>query len=968
MRQGLVGRLEEVARFNAAIDGLSRAGCVPFAIRGEPGIGKTRLLGELCWLGDEAGHLVLSGRAAQLERDVPFTVFVDALDGYLGAQNPRRLTPLGDERLIELARIFPSLAGLVEPGEGALQSERYRAHRAVAALLELLSRRTPVVVALDDLQWADDASLELVSHLLRRPPAGRLLLALARRRGEAPPGLSEALDDALREDRIDLIDLNPLSAAEATELMPEELPLDAREWLYRESGGNPFYLSQLQRSLVTGQPVIPAEKPLGPIDDVPPAVAAALSREVAELDPGAHRLLEGAAVAGDPFSLDLAAAAAEVSDAASREALDELLERELTQVTEEPRRFRFRHPIVRRTVYASASPGWRLGAHARVRDALERQGAPVTELAHHVEHAATPGDERAVRILERAGHATAPLAPAAAAHWFGAALSRIPEHETGRRLELLVPMASAFAGAGRLEESRSAVIRALDLLPEEAVAERVALISSLAAVDHLLGHHQEADQRLWSALGGLSDQSSPTFFALQVELAAGGCYVADWDRGLAAAEQARAAVPTLDRRSLRVVGEALRAMSLLGLERVTEAEDARVSASELLDSLHDSELAERLDGPYYLGAVDYFMERYEEGVSHLRRALAVARSTGQGQLVTQTKAGEAWCLIHLGRTREAIEVIEEALETAQLLGRQQALIWALGIRCWIARFVGDLGLALLTGEESVAIGVNRDEGVIAAAARTHLALAYGEAGEHERCIDEMSLAGSPDFPLAFPERKPFFYEALSRATLELGREDEAEAWAARAETLTDGLGLPVAVAAAQRSRARVLLARDDPQLAAELALAAVEGLDGRGARLEAARTRVLAGQALAAGGAPESATAELEKAFAELDACEAPRYRDEAARELRLLGRSMPRAGRRGDGEAGVGALSGRELEIAGLVAQAKTNREIAASLYISEKTVEKHLTKVFAKLEVPGRAAVGAKLAAGGAEGVDRP
>jgi DNA-binding NarL/FixJ family response regulator len=119
------------------------------------------------------------------------------------------------------------------------------------------------------------------------------------------------------------------------------------------------------------------------------------------------------------------------------------------------------------------------------------------------------------------------------------------------------------------------------------------------------------------------------------------------------------------------------------------------------------------------------------------------------------------------------------------------------------------------------------------------------------------------------------------------------------------------------------------------------------------RARTLAGRSLAVAGEPASAVRELEHALAELEACGARRFADEAASELRRLGRRVPRKGKSAHEAAGLGTLSGRELEIAELVASGKTNREIAGQLYLSQKTVENHLSRTYAKLGVSGRAAL---------------
>ncbi len=200
-----------------------------------------------------------------------------------------------------------------------------------------------------------------------------------------------------------------------------------------------------------------------------------------------------------------------------------------------------------------------------------------------------------------------------------------------------------------------------------------------------------------------------------------------------------------------------------------------------------------------------------------------------------------------------------------------------------------------------------------------------------------------------------------RAWLALGRMQEAEAAARRAEAPAAKLGLPRAVACAERARAQVALATNDGTLAAQCALSAAARLDEIGARIEAARSRTLAGRALLTVGERAEAAAPLEPAAAELHACGAVRFREEAERELRRLGRRFRRAtdARRGDSD-GLGTLSPRELEVAQLVKERKTNREIAAELFLSEKTVETHMRHIFGKLGVSLRVSVARAIEAG--------
>jgi predicted ATPase len=185
-----VGRAEELVSFDEILSGVDEGRAAAIELVGEPGIGKTRLLAEFARRADARGRLVLLGSASELERDLPFSVFVDALDEYLRGLERSRLAALDDDVRTELAHVFPSLTALATEREVALQHERYRSHRAVRELLEQLAWVQPLVLVLDDLHWADAASVELLGALLRRPPATAVLLALAVRPRQVPERLS----------------------------------------------------------------------------------------------------------------------------------------------------------------------------------------------------------------------------------------------------------------------------------------------------------------------------------------------------------------------------------------------------------------------------------------------------------------------------------------------------------------------------------------------------------------------------------------------------------------------------------------------------------------------------------------------------------------------------------------------------------------------------------------------------------
>ena len=305
---------------------------------------------------------------------------------------------------------------------------------------------------LDDFHWADSASIELLGALLRRPPAAPVLIVVAVRPRQMPERLAAALERAHRAAALTRVELGALTPLEARELVGERVDV-----LYEESGGNPFYLEQLSRSVTRESASSPSPEVALTGIDVPSAVAASLNEELALLSDDARRVLEGAAVAGDPFEPELAAVAADTSEAEAMDAVDELLQLDLARDTDVPRRFRFRHPLVRRAVYEATPSGWRLGAHERCAQALAKRGATAAARAHHVQRSAREGDVDAVAVLREAGEEAVRLAPASAAQWFADALRILPHTAVEERIELLRARSGALTAVGRFADSHAAL-------------------------------------------------------------------------------------------------------------------------------------------------------------------------------------------------------------------------------------------------------------------------------------------------------------------------------------------------------------------------------------------------------------------------------------------------------------------------------------------------------------------------------
>jgi DNA-binding NarL/FixJ family response regulator/tetratricopeptide (TPR) repeat protein len=942
-----VGRETELEQIEAALDALAggRSGCV--ALEGEPGIGKTRLLSELRRRAEDRGFLVLAGSAAEFERDVPFSVWVDALDAYVASQQ-LALDRVWDSELVdELADVLPAVRRRADARD-SVADERYRAHRAVRKLLELLAGSRPLALVLDDLHWSDGASIELLAALLRRGPDASVLLALGFRRGQ----LAGRLPAALAVQSARRILLEPLSQTQAGELLRE---LDARSVaaIYAHGGGNPFYLEQLARG--RDGSLIAAAGGNG-ARGVPSAVAASLAEELASLSAPERALLEAAAVAGEPFEPDFAAAIAGLPPAEGLACLDALLAVDLVHPTAVPRRFVFRHPLVRLAVYESTRGGWRLAAHARAAAVLAARGATATERAHHVEQAASPGDEAGIALLLQAAVETAPRAPSAAARWFQAALRLVPGTDRERHVDVRVALARTLRSLGELERCRTTLLDAIDLLPADARAHRVELTARCAAVEHWLGRHEDAHRRLTDAWDDLSDRSTAAAATLQVELAVDGFYELDFAQTLAMGHAALETAQGAGDGALIAAAVSVLCLGEAAAGHIAAAREHREEAVARLDRLSDAELAPRLEALYHLGWAENYLEHYDAAIAHVDRGIGIARATGEGRLLVPMMLVKGYTFEMQGRVAEAIELCETAVEATRLSSSPHDLFWALFELAFARYHAGELEAAIAAGEESARVGGRLAGGTMPAAGGGPgwiLGMARFEAGEVERAREIMHALGGDDLPHKIPVEKCFDWEVLALVELALGRNQAADRYVRRAEEHAAMLGLRLPTALALRARAALLLAQDEALAAARLSTESAEVATAAGARLPAAFSLALAGRALAAAGERTQAIAVLREAEGELDACGSLRVRDETRRELRRLGvRAEPRGPATAD-DSGVAALTKREREIAGLVTDRKTNREIASSLYLSEKTIESHMRNIFVKLGASSRVEV---------------
>ena len=406
-----------------------------------------------------------------------------------------------------------------------------------------------------------------------------------------------------------------------------------------------------------------------------------------------------------------------------------------------------------------------------------------------------------------------------------------------------------------------------------------------------------------------------------------------------------------------LIAAALAVRALAGAVGGTAAEGHahRAEAVAYVDDLPDHELARRIDALVHLATAEFYLDHFAAVGPHAERALTIGRATGRGDLfplIVPMLGGSLWVQ---GRMAEAGEVLDGAIAAARLVDNVQGLSWNLFNRSYAAFAAGEIDLALATAEEAFELSKHIDHGPVAAHAAIALAYVRLETGHAEQCVDLLlTFAGGDELRLIGGGWRARYLELLTRSFLAAGRRDDAERAAMAAQACADAVALPMAGAMAGLAAAAVALDAGEPARAAERAVVAAAALEDVGDFFDAAVARTLAGRALAEAGALDEAAAELERAAAAFDSFGSHRYRAEAERELRKLGRSIHHRTRPGKTDGGgIEALTERELQVARLVVDRKTNPQIAAELFLSLKTVESHLRNTFRKLGVASRVEV---------------
>jgi class 3 adenylate cyclase/tetratricopeptide (TPR) repeat protein len=429
-------------------------------LAGEPGVGKTRLAAELAGRVYELGVTVLAGRCDE-DLGVPYQPFVEALRHFVDHVPAEELASRLGRYGGELVRLVPEaegVPGLAPPLHSDPETERYRLFDAVAAWLAAASRDEPILLVLDDLQWAAGPTLLLLRHLVsRRSDATRLLVVGTYRDTELTHDhpLVEVLADLRRQEGVERFSLTGLDQSGVASFMErrmgrtladEELPL-ARA-IYQETEGNPFFVREVLRHLAeSGATHLPFEE-LG----IPEGVREVVGRRLARLSRDTNDVLRAASVVGTEFEVSVLQEAERLGEEKLLSALEEAGQARL--IVDAPgNRYRFAHSLVRNTLYESLSAARRVRLHLRVGEAIETVHAlsldeHVPALVHHWSRAAAPRAEtaRAVSYALRAGDlAQAQLAHHEAVSYYrqGLELLEAGGGDDGQRAKLLVLLGEA---------------------------------------------------------------------------------------------------------------------------------------------------------------------------------------------------------------------------------------------------------------------------------------------------------------------------------------------------------------------------------------------------------------------------------------------------------------------------------------------------------------------------------------------
>ena len=404
----LVGRSDEIATLRHALEPTFAARTAVVLLEGEPGAGKSRLLEELACHAAARGALVVRGHCLEGEGTPTMWPWIEVVTGLVDAMAP-------DRRERWLSRDLGHLVGTDAASWPTLpipdSSARFRLQEQLVDVIAESARERPVVMVIDDLQWADPSSLQVLEHVIARLPAGSAAVGASRDSCPSPsPDLSHMLAAASRAPGHRRVRVGPLSPPEVAELVQLETGVvpttEIATLVHSRTGGNPFFVQELGRLWTAGEA---ASRPAVLSTGVPLTVRDVVRDRLGALDHDAQKLLEVAALVGRDVEIAVLARAASLDVSASLGRLEPVRALGLIGPSPgDPYSYRFVHDLVRQAVSEAIPPGRAAALHGRIADALEGAGlggeSVAERVAHHLWAAGPLGDAaRTVDALIRAG-------------------------------------------------------------------------------------------------------------------------------------------------------------------------------------------------------------------------------------------------------------------------------------------------------------------------------------------------------------------------------------------------------------------------------------------------------------------------------------------------------------------------------------------------------------------------------------
>jgi DNA-binding CsgD family transcriptional regulator len=904
----LVGREAELDRIEAVLAAARAGAGGVLVLTGEPGVGKSALLEAAA--GRAAGMRVLRAAGTEHEAELPFSGIHELLQPVLG------LT--GDLPGPQAAALRGALAISDEA------AERFAVSAAVLGLLGAAAAEAPVLVVVDDAQWIDTASLQALGFAARRLRRAAVVVAF---RDEVAPGFAAP--------RFELLALGGLEEKAVAALVGGAIEQPLSDNLVtrvaRATQGNP--LAALEVAAAVGDDRVAGRIGLGEPLPAGRLITYAFERRLAALSgPARHAL--ALAAAGESEGAHAIAAAAERLGLPA-EAFAEAERAGALAVAED--RVRFRHPLLRSLAYERAGAEQRRAAHGALAAALAGgSGSTAERRAWHLAAATVAPDEAvAATLAEAAGRFAHRSGHLAAAYAYERAAELTPA--PARRAERLVAAAEAGRLAGRPARARELLAEAAPLAQDVALRDDIALKDAM--LEAWLGSVSTAAER-YAAIAEDVMERDPDRAAYALSLAAGTAVAAgDTGAALTRARRAAALLPGASDATACTVRETLGTVLVL---RGQPAEGAPL----LREAAAFFEREGELPGRDYVAQALLWIGDHGYARRLLEPLLDHAAQVGDIRALTSALEVHAQLEFRTGRWREAQAAAAESVRLSEDTDLTVQLAYSLAVLAIIEAASGAPG-ALDHAAEADEIAARNRLTVIAeytGAARGHEALAAGRPADALATLSEVARRVERT-----GRRMPGVLQwegDLLEAAVRAGEPEAARGALAGLEQRAAATGS--AWAAAVAARIGGMLADDHrPHFEAALRLHEIAG-----APFEAARTRLCAGQRLRRDGARIEAREQLRAAADGFHAIGAAPWTEAAARELGATGQRLRR---RAPGTPE--ALTAQERAIADLVAAGASNKDVAAELFLSPKTVEAHLTRIYRKLGVNSRTQLARRL-----------